>query len=164
MQAIRHPENSPKILFFSVWLNFLKNDQKKSVGALFFLQFLIFFFFKFLGVSNIFLHVLTNLTVFLIQIWQWKAFKQKIHVSSCWCWLEDGDGIYQVNRYRLKLYVLMKIALPRWLIGVLNSLLGGYSVSLIPGWGEVSFWHIFASHLCWSMWEKYLMALERKLC
>ena len=27
-------------------------------------------------------------------------------------------------------------------------------VSLIPGWGNFSFWHIFASHLYRSMWEK----------
>ena len=27
-------------------------------------------------------------------------------------------------------------------------------VSSRPGWGEISFRRIFASHLCWSMWEK----------
>ena len=27
-------------------------------------------------------------------------------------------------------------------------------VSSIPGWGNFSFWRIFASHLCRSMWEK----------
>ena len=36
-------------------------------------------------------------------------------------------------------------------------------VSSISGWGEVSFQHIFASHLCRSMWEKKSVALERKV-
>ena len=36
-------------------------------------------------------------------------------------------------------------------------------VSLIPGWGDFSFRHIFASHLCRSMWEKESVALERKV-
>ena len=36
-------------------------------------------------------------------------------------------------------------------------------VSSISGWGDFSFWHIFASRLCRSMWEKYSVALERKV-
>ena len=36
-------------------------------------------------------------------------------------------------------------------------------VCLIPGWGEFSFRRIFASHLCRNMWEKSLVALERKI-
>ena len=36
-------------------------------------------------------------------------------------------------------------------------------VSSIPGWGDFSFRRIFTSHLCRSMWEKYLVALERKV-
>ena len=37
-------------------------------------------------------------------------------------------------------------------------------VSSRPGWAKLSFRRIFASHLCWRMWEKKSVALERKLC
>ena len=36
-------------------------------------------------------------------------------------------------------------------------------VSLIPGWAKLSFLRIFPSHLCGSMWEKCLVAIERKV-
>ena len=36
-------------------------------------------------------------------------------------------------------------------------------VSSIPGWGDFPFWRIFTSHLCRSMWEKWSVALERKV-
>ena len=36
-------------------------------------------------------------------------------------------------------------------------------VSSIAGWGDFSFRRIFASHLCRSMWEKWLVALEKKV-
>ena len=36
-------------------------------------------------------------------------------------------------------------------------------VSWIPGPGNFSFWRIYASHLCRSMWEKLSVPLERKV-
>ena len=37
-------------------------------------------------------------------------------------------------------------------------------VSLKPGRGKISFRHIFASHLYWSMWEKVVSGFGKKLC
>ena len=37
-------------------------------------------------------------------------------------------------------------------------------LSLIARSGKLSFRRIFATQLCWSMWEKQSVALERKLC